>query len=251
MIDLSTVVPCITEREGYMIYTVYCDESCHLENDDSPIMVLGAMYCPKEKKKQIYSDIRSIKEKHGLNSRFEIKWTKVSESKIEFYIELLEYFWSNKDIKYRVLVATGKESLDHKKYNDGKYDLWYYKMYFQMLDPIINQGDEYYVFIDIKDTRGGKRVQKLRDVLCNNIYDFHHEVIKQIGQVNSKESELLQLADLFNGAVGYYYRKLDNEIGSNQGKVDFIRELQKRQRIDKKTSRGASKFNLFIWEPKR
>ena len=102
-------------------------------------MVLGAMYCLSEKRKQIYSDIRAIKEKHGLNSHFEIKWTKVSESKIEFYLELLDYFWTNSDLHYRGLVATGKDKLNHAKYNNDDYDLWYYKMYFDMLKVIFSQ----------------------------------------------------------------------------------------------------------------
>ena len=81
-----------------MLYNVFCDESCHLQKDRSSIMVLGAMYCLNTKKKQIYSDIREIKNKYGLSSHFEIKWTKVSESKIEFYLELLDYFWQNSEL---------------------------------------------------------------------------------------------------------------------------------------------------------
>ena len=174
-------------------------------------MVLGAMYCLSEKRKQIYSDIREIKEKHGLNSRFEIKWTKVSESKIEFYLELLDYFWENSDLHYRGLVATGKDKLNHTKYNNDDYDLWYYKMYFRTLDPIIRQENEYHILVDIKDTKGGKRIQKLKEVMCNNIYDFNGEVITHIGQINSAESEILQLADLLNGALAYHYRNLEIE----------------------------------------
>ena len=173
-------------------YNVYCDESCHLEKDTSPIMILGAMYCQEERKKQIYDEIRAIKIKHNISSFFEIKWTKVSESKIDFYLELLDYFWNNQDLLYRGLVASGKQSLDHDKYNGGDYDLWYYKMYYRMLDPVISPNDKYHIMVDIKDTRGGKRVAKLREVLCNNIYDFKKEVIDQIGQINSKESEILQ-----------------------------------------------------------
>ena len=94
-------------------YNVYCDESCHLEKDSSPVMILGAMYCPEESKKQIYEEIRSIKTKHNISTFFEIKWTKVSESKIEFYLELLDYFWENSDLHYRGLVATGKDKLNH------------------------------------------------------------------------------------------------------------------------------------------
>lgn len=232
-----------------MLYNVYCDESCHLQNDRASAMVLGAMYCPKDKKKQIYSDIRSIKKRYGLSSYFEIKWTKVSESKVDFYLDLLDYFWNNDDLHYRGLVATGKDRLDHKKFNEGDYDLWYYKMYFRMLDPIICQEDEYHILLDIKDTRGGKRVHKLKEVLCNNIYDFSGEVIKHIGQINSSESEILQLADLINGALGYHYRKLDENIDSNNGKVAFVEKLQSKQDIDRMTSRQASKFNLFVWSP--
>jgi hypothetical protein len=234
-----------------MLYNVYCDESCHLQKDSSTVMVLGAMYCLNEKKNKIYADIRAIKKKHGLSSRLEIKWTKVSESKIDFYLELLEYFWNNDDLHYRGLVATGKDKLDHAKYNDGDYDLWYYKMYFRTLDPIIRQENEYHILVDIKDTRGGKRVQKLKQVLCNNIYDFNGEVITHIGQINSKESEILQLADLINGALAYHYRGLEDNANSNMGKVDFVKALQEKQNIDKRTSRYASKFNLFVWSPDR
>ena len=32
------------------IFNIYCDESCHLENDREKAMVLGAVWCPVEKK---------------------------------------------------------------------------------------------------------------------------------------------------------------------------------------------------------
>ena len=31
-------------------YNLYCDESCHLEHDDSDVMVLGALIIPKDKR---------------------------------------------------------------------------------------------------------------------------------------------------------------------------------------------------------
>ena len=30
-------------------FNVYCDESCHLENDHQKAMVLGAVWCPLDK----------------------------------------------------------------------------------------------------------------------------------------------------------------------------------------------------------
>lgn len=232
-----------------MQYNIYCDESCHLEKDNSDIMILGAMYCPTESKGQIFNDIRKIKKKHGLSSYFEIKWTKVSESKIDFYRELIEYFWNNQDLSYRVIVASGKSKLRNLEYNQGDYDLWYYKMYFLMLNQIISPVNLYHILIDKKDTNGGERVRKLHDVLCCNIYDFKGEVIKPITQINSKESEILQLADLFNGAIGYHYRHLDSNNG-NKGKKDLIEQIVKHCDIDYPTAKDAQKFNLFVWKPR-
>ena len=34
-------------------YNVYCDESCHLEHDNSNVMVIGAVYCPKKMEKKL------------------------------------------------------------------------------------------------------------------------------------------------------------------------------------------------------
>lgn len=234
-----------------MEYNIYCDESCHLPNDHSPVMVLGAAYCPAEKKQQIFSDIRAIKTKHGINSHMEIKWTKVSKSKIDFYLDLLDYFWRTSDLHYRGLVAKGKNELDHQKYNGGDFDLWYYKMYFRLLDPIIDQDAEYRIFMDIKDTKGGKRIRKLHQVLCNNMYDFNKEVITDISLIDSKESEILQMGDLLNGAIAFYHRGLYKNIMANVGKTLFIDALQKRVNLDMATARSASKFNLFIWTPQR
>ncbi len=233
-----------------MKYNVYCDESCHLRYDKSPVMILGAVSCPSEHKREIFEDIRAIKVKHGLDSRFEIKWTKVSASKVDFYIEVMNYFWDNTYLSYRGLVASGKEELNHEKYNNGDSDLWYYKMYYLMLDPIINPLNEYQILVDIKDSRGGKRVEKLREVLCNNKYDFKREVIKQIGQINSRESEILQIADLINGAIGFYHRKLTENPEANEGKKLLVKELQKKCNLDRNTARCEQKFNLFIWKPR-
>lgn len=73
-----------------------------------------------------------------------------------------------------------KSNLNHEKYNQGSHDLWYYKAYFYLLDAMIGYSEEYRIFIDIKDTCGGTKVKKLQEVLCNNKYDFKHEILIKI-----------------------------------------------------------------------
>lgn len=233
------------------MFNIYCDESCHLENDGIDLMVLGGMSCPNASKNKIFEDIRNIKVRHGLSSWFEIKWTKVSNSKVGFYKELIDYFFECKELFFRAVVATNKDKLNHNKYNNGEYDTWYYKMFFIMLTPMIDPSGAYRIFIDIKDTRGGPKVRKLREVLCNNIYDFKGEVIKGVSQIDSKESEILQLADLLIGALSYYNREMHLREESNEGKNKIINHIIDHHRINlsRTTNKNEDKFNLFVWQP--
>ena len=67
------------------VFNVYCDESCHLENDRQKAMVLGAVWCPLEKTREIAVRIREMKARHDLPPELEIKWVKVSPAKVQFY----------------------------------------------------------------------------------------------------------------------------------------------------------------------
>ena len=115
-----------------MELNVYCDESCHLENDNQKAMVLGAIWCPKEKIIKINKRLDQIKEKYDLGKFFEIKWTKVSPAKYEFYEEILNYFFDNEDLHFRALVIPDKSKLDHERFNQS-HEEWYFKMYFDLL----------------------------------------------------------------------------------------------------------------------
>jgi len=49
---------------------IYCDESCHLEHDHIPVMVLGGVWCPAIKSREIAENIRKIKAVHGHHPKF-------------------------------------------------------------------------------------------------------------------------------------------------------------------------------------
>lgn len=48
------------------LINIYCDESCHLENDGQNIMALGAVFCPASKKSEIFNRLHELKLKHNL-----------------------------------------------------------------------------------------------------------------------------------------------------------------------------------------
>lgn len=189
-----------------MEYNIYCDESCHLSYDKFNQMLLGAIQCPIQCRKRICNDIRQLKKKHNLPENFEIKWTKVGGKKIEFYYDLIDYIFLEKNLKFKCLIFDNKDDLVKLNPSNEEYNLWYYRMYFILLNEFTNPNDKCSIYMDIKDTRGGDRIKTLQNVLCNNIYDFKKEVIRKIQLIRSEESEILQLVDLMIGAIGYYSR---------------------------------------------
>ena len=43
------------------LFNIYCDESCHLENDGEKVMAIGGVWCPANKKDEIFHRLREIK----------------------------------------------------------------------------------------------------------------------------------------------------------------------------------------------
>lgn len=234
------------------MFNIYCDESCHLENDISDVMVLGAITCPSELKEKFFNDIRDIKIEHGVSTWNELKWTKVSPSKLAVYKALVKYFFDNPALKFRAIVAKEKSLLDHSVYNNGEYNNWYYKIYYRLLNPITKNG-QFRIFIDIKDTCGGQKVRKLQEVLSNSKWDFGNEIIKDIKQIRSHESELMQITDIFIGALSFYHRGLFYSKGSSSAKNELIDYIQTLYPINFNviSSLSEKKFNIFIWNPRR
>ncbi len=227
------------------VFNIYCDESCHLENDQAKSMVLGAVWCPLDKTREIALRLREIKQKHGLPRDFEVKWTKISPAKTGFYTELVDYFFDDDDLHFRALIIPDKSKLNHEAFNGQDHDTWYYKMYFDMLKVIFDPEEKYRIYLDIKDTLGSRKVAKLHEVLSNRMYDFSQKVIERMQLVHSHEIEQLQLADLLIGAVSYVNRGL-NESTAKVAIVDRIQE-RSRYTLIKTTLLKENKVNIFNW----
>ena len=226
------------------IFNVYCDESCHLENDHQQIMVLGAIWCPLEIVRESCVRVREIQSRHSLKKEFEIKWGKVSPAKKDFYLDLVDYFFDDDDLRFRALIVPDKAKLQHERYSQT-HDEWYYKMYFDMLKVILDPKAQYRIYIDIKDTRSAEKIAKLHDVLCNNFYDFSRQIIERVQTVRSHEVKILQLADLLIGAVAY----INRDLSTNSAKQALVTRIQQRSHynLTKTTLLRENKFNLFRW----
>lgn len=246
-------------------FNLYCDESCHLEHDRIPVMTLGCVWCPTERAAVFAKRLREIKGAHGLvrpeeyqggnlGQAFEVKWSKVSAGKAAFYENWIDAFFDEPELHFRGIVIPDKTKLEHDQFGQD-HDQWYYKMMYLLVDRVINPKCAYRVFLDIKDTRSEERRAKLEEVLRNSARDAAGQVIERVQQIRSHESELLQLADLLLGAVGYQNRRTVGDLKDrpfNAGKMEVVRRIQRRsnQSLTATTWQGKTKLNLLVWEPR-
>lgn len=225
---------------------VYCDESCHLEHDQARAMVLGAVWCPASHRAMLARRIKALKQHYGLAPGFEIKWVKVSPGQLDFYRAVLDMFFDEPLLHFRGLVVPDKGALDHGKFGQS-HDVFYYKMWYQLLKWLIDPANRYRIFLDIKDTQGQAKVAKLHEVLCNANYDFDRNVIVSIELVHSHDVLLLQLTDLLIGALGYVHRGL-HQSPAKQALVTHLRN-RSGLRLEQSSMVRVEKFNLFVWRP--
>lgn len=229
-----------------MEYNIYCDESCHLASNNSKYMLIGAVYCPKFKVKKVNEYINHLKNNYNLSNKIELKWNKVDKKTEKLYLDIINYFFNNDDLKFRVIVID-KTKLNHKKYNQTEND-FYHKAYYEMLKYIIIPGNSYNIYPDIKDTHSYYYHQITLNYLRIKMSDTNKKTIKKIQPIKSYEAPILQINDILIGALSYYYRNLS----TNSIKLNIIHEIQKlyQNNFDISSSYSNTKFNIFIWKSK-
>lgn len=230
-------------------YDIFIDESCHLENDSLPVMCIGYIKVKSTDYENLKQELNSILKKHRINR--ELKWNKFSESKLDLYFELVDFFFKN-PLEFRSVLVKYKERLNHKDFNQGLYDNFYYKLMYFLIRPNNIDGEKYRVFIDIKDTRGREKLKKINEIF-NNKYSGHSPFIL-FQHLHSIDNIFIQLADFFIGAITYKSRVSLGDISNpTKHKLDFINYLEQKSGflLDEGTEPWEVKFNIFDHQPKQ
>lgn len=216
-------------------FNIYCDESCHIENDHKKFMFLGSVSSAYNQVKLHTENINDLKKKHNFYA--EIKWSKVSKSKLRFYLDLVDYFFAT-DLQFRT-VGVEKSKINNDAFNQD-YDDFYYKMYYYLLNHNLSSLYKYNVYLDIKDTLSAYKVNKLKDILNTKF-----GVFRNVQNIRSHESIIMQMADFLMGAISYLH---NDENQQNKAKVQIIKKIQQHCNEDLSKTNYSKKMNLFFIE---
>ncbi len=218
------------------IYNVYCDES----RVDSPgeYMLIGGVMCPMDNKKEIVGKIHALRAKYKVQGEF--GWKTVCPSKLAFFQDLIDYFFDENTLCFRCVILEKETTVF------SSADARFQKTYYQVFNNWLDRREFYRIFIDHR-VDDKTRVATLRRCLINT--RIFGESVKFVEEVESSDNDLIQLADLLIGAVGYQWNELDTIGGASQAKISVCNSIARHISTDTlamfSTGPGEDKFNIF------
>ena len=219
-------------------FNLYCDESTHLIHDGHPYMLLSYISIAYPQIRLAKEEIKAIKRK--FNYTEELKWTNVHSATYKVYAELVDWFFMN-DLEFRAVVVD-RSQIDEKR-ADYSFNDFYFRMYFQLLHTKVDFQNRYNVFLDIKDTCSGEKLEKMKKIMSYN------SSIGTLQFIPSRESVFIQLADVLMGAINYNLRIQKGDVKGNViAKLKLIEKIKRHSNISLNTTTPLSrnKFNLFF-----
>lgn len=222
-----------------MNFDIYCDESCQEVFKDPKAhkyMILGGLWMPLDFRDEFKKNIKQYKLEHKYFS--EIKWNKVAPSSLNFYKSIINYFFTEDNLRFRAITIESSK-IDFVKFSEGDAELNFYKFYYQLIHLWLLDFNVYNIFLDYKINKERSRIKDLKRVLgLSNI----SSEIKNVQSLPSKESLGIQLADLLIGSIS---GKFNSELTS-KAKIDIINSIEKHLgKPIEPTPKFKEKFNVF------
>lgn len=195
---------------------------------------------PRDDRDELSRRFRTLAEANGLNG--EIKWQKVSTKKIAGYKTLIDFFFDQVAMKFRVILVDG-ERLNYGKYHDNDRELGFYKFYYEMLVKWLLPQHEYLILLDHKQNASRDRYITLRYHLERNTKGISW--ISDLTIISSQQTPLAQLTDLLVGACAAEWGSTKPE----SAKAELVRYIVERRKTPAYQTASASprfeKFNVF------
>lgn len=233
---------------------VFVDESCQ---NAHRFMVLGALIVPGMLVAEAEQRLESFLASSRLPS--EMKWTKVSRSKLGVYRDFAS-------LHFDYLVPAGAEfhalaldcrELDHRAFNDGDPDLGYNKFLFQLLFHRVGRrfGHVEKIVVDVDARNSSREVSELEAVLnsrtARHFGDTHRRPFARIAHRCSRSTRLLQLSDLLTGAVAWHKNDHDAIEGASESKIALATHIASRlglRRLGASSPRRETRLSVWNFQ---
>jgi len=222
-------------------YHVYADES---RQDAHRYMLYGMMFIPRgQAETALLAELAEFRQQEKLTA--EMKWGKVSKGMLHIYKQYVDIFFHHPAAEFKCLVVD-THKINYQAFHDNDKETAFFNFYFYALSRNLDAAHEYIVYADHRQTKQPLRWFELRAQI-----NYHwlkqganEAVVRNLLPVDSKQHDLLQLADLFIGAIGY---DLD-EYNTSQHRLDFVRHVAQRVGCDNLRTHWGRRTRFNVWK---
>ena len=225
---------------------VFCDESRQFSDH---YMVIGGIVVNRNYEPKILQAIQDLRIKNKYN--FEFKWQKISKSRLSVYKGLVDLFFDHHEyIHFKSIVV------DTHQYVSKQTDkeLGFYKLMYQFLLHSIGDyllaKDRIIINLDKRTTKYYK-LSTLWAILNNGVnkkYQLKNKPIRYVRALDSKAHDLIQLADVIMGAIGYEMNGLHTLNGASKAKINLAMHIAKKAglpNLRQNTPRSLRHFSIW------
>lgn len=239
-------------------FRVYCDESNTDGGKRHP--VYGAILVALDDLPTVQREIAAWRQREGIHG--ELKWEKMRGGlRLKKYKSLVELLFSlarhRQLIQFKAIILD-RHAPEYRIYSKGNDEIGFYKTYYHWLlwyfakFPLRHRCKLRVIIDDRNLPKNAKDpFTKLKFALNNGIRKeldaTADDVVTEVTPLDSKQSDLLQVADLLMGAVGYHSQGFHLDPKANKGKVELARYIAARVgRPDLKHETSPNKEDLKI-----
>ena len=246
---------------------VYCDES---RQNTSEYKLIGGIWAKRGFDKQFEDEFNAkCQNQYGLLPNH-MKWSRVPTLKslyFNFYTDMFDlYFEYNKANKvyFKTIVAHPDYDMKHPHFHGGDFEEGFYKLYYKLIIHTLKYQNSYHIRVGARSP--SKKVNPLSEtdrllVLKNSLnrglrkklqFPVSSDPVLSVEARKPKEHRLMQLADIFMGAVGYHKNSLHIKPGAKEGKVclaNYICETIGKKDLCFNTKWDDREFNIFEFSP--
>lgn len=228
---------------------IYADESCQ---NNHRYMVLGGVIVEIDELQQIKKPLLEVRNTHKIYA--EMKWEKVSKSKLPAYIDYVNCFFDQaaSEVIHFHSITIDMHQIKHNKYNFGDRELGFQKFYYQLLIKFgryYNGSSPYYCYLHQRNTKSS--LDSFRDILNNGIssrWGINDQPYRRVQHICSKKIELLQLNDILLGCVAARTNGHHLKRDASPHKIKLGEHIMEKAGIDdlsQDTEKGKYRFSIW------
>ncbi len=230
-------------------YHVFCDES-HI--GPHTFRVQGGIWADDAGMRVIRGELTALRAKHPQAREF--KWSAVHGSTpYRAYGDLISLFFTGPAAKYLSFKCMVVERTDDSSRALGKTgrDLGFYKTYYTLLRYRVEKGCRYRIRLDRRPSPRPDPEQDVADYLNEAVKSWNPptQIVSCVG-ICSKSDDLMQLADLLSGAIGWDWNGRQSVSPAKIALADQIAAHLGWSGLARETSSRASRVNIWRYRPK-